>query len=166
MKSSCHFFFSHSVLLCPNLYSAKIHNSLTAPSCISLVPIRFSTAHRLLISLHCSTLKVFTSHVKSSQANFFNCEIRGSYRRLLEPSTAFNSDCLMLLLVMLGIRFSSKHSAHTPQKTCLRYCCVTRGITWSLHTFVWLHPGMRCVATEHARTRRKRFHTTVAGRMR
>jgi hypothetical protein len=51
---------------CTNLYSTNLHNSLTAQSCTALVPIRFSTPHRLLISLHYSTHKVF-----KSQANFF-----------------------------------------------------------------------------------------------
>jgi hypothetical protein len=85
MKSSClHFFFNHWSLLVftsssITLYSSVricIRNSLTAPSRTALVPVRYSVAHKLLISLHCSTLKVFTSHVESSQADFFfNCEL-------------------------------------------------------------------------------------------
>jgi hypothetical protein len=31
-------------------------------------------------------------------------------------------------------------------------------VTWSLHTIVWRHLRMRCIATVHARTRRKHFH--------
>jgi hypothetical protein len=37
MKSSCYFVFSHSVLLCPNLYSIKLHNSLRTCSILVLV---------------------------------------------------------------------------------------------------------------------------------
>jgi hypothetical protein len=87
IKSSCYFVFSHSVLLCPSLYSTNLHNSLTAPNYTALVPIRLSTANRLLISLYYSTLKVFKSYVKSSQADFFfNYELPAaiSYRQLTE----------------------------------------------------------------------------------
>jgi hypothetical protein len=41
MKSSCCFVFNHSVLLCPNVYSTNLHNSLTTCSILVLV---FSTA--------------------------------------------------------------------------------------------------------------------------
>jgi hypothetical protein len=61
----------HTNLLCPNLYSTKLHSSLTAPSRTALVPIRFSAAHRLLISVHYGTIKGFQSHAKSSPADFF-----------------------------------------------------------------------------------------------
>jgi hypothetical protein len=37
MKSSCYFVFSHSVLLCPNLYSINLHNSLKTCSILILV---------------------------------------------------------------------------------------------------------------------------------
>jgi hypothetical protein len=50
----------HTNLLCPNLYSTNFHNSLTAPHCTALVPIRSSTAKRLLISLYYRINKVFT----------------------------------------------------------------------------------------------------------
>jgi hypothetical protein len=91
MNSFCLHFFNHSVHLCP----ICIHNSLTALDFTALVPIRFSTAHRLLISLHCSTLNVFKSDFQSSQVDFFGYElpVAISYRQLLEPSTAYYSNC-------------------------------------------------------------------------
>jgi hypothetical protein len=56
----------NEVFLSLLLQSICTHNSLTPPNCTALVPIRFSTANRLLISLYYNTLKVFKSHVKSS----------------------------------------------------------------------------------------------------
>jgi hypothetical protein len=38
MKSSCYFAFSHSVLLCPNMYSTNLHNLPRTRSIIVLVP--------------------------------------------------------------------------------------------------------------------------------
>jgi hypothetical protein len=67
----------HTNLLCPNLYSTNLHNSLTAPIRTALVPISFSTANSLQISLHYSTHKVFKSHVKVSTRLLLN-----SYRLL------------------------------------------------------------------------------------
>jgi hypothetical protein len=49
-----------------------------------------TTAHTLLISLHYSTYKVFKSHAKSSQADFFfDCELPAaiSYRQLPTDET-------------------------------------------------------------------------------
>jgi hypothetical protein len=37
MKSSCRFLFNHPVLLCPNLYSIHLHNSLRTRSILVLV---------------------------------------------------------------------------------------------------------------------------------
>jgi hypothetical protein len=89
--------------LCTNLYSATLHSSLTALNCTALAPIRFSTAHRLLISLHYSTHKVFTSHAKSSQADFFfNCELpaaptaNSSNPQLLSTPTGYYYNFLLL----------------------------------------------------------------------
>jgi hypothetical protein len=73
---------------------------------------------------------------------------------------------------------------HSSQKT-VSYCCQPPGclvqllfydvtanhrkhVTWSLHTAVWRHLRMRCIAlhhTVHAQTRRKRVQCTVARRM-
>jgi hypothetical protein len=51
----------------------NLHHSLTAPSRTALVPIRFSNCTHIafLISLPAAHNKVFTSHVKSSPADFF-----------------------------------------------------------------------------------------------
>jgi hypothetical protein len=101
--------------LCTNLYSTTLHNSLTAPNCTALVPIRFSTANRLLISLHYSTHKVFKSHVKSSQADFFNyaLPVAISYRQLL---TAM----LGTLLYSRG-RHASQETHHMTATVVLRH---------------------------------------------
>jgi hypothetical protein len=73
-----------SVLIC-------IHNSLlrTARHCTALI----NATNRLLISLHYSTHTVFKSHVKSSQADFFECELPAaiSYRQLLTDENTLNS---------------------------------------------------------------------------
>jgi hypothetical protein len=61
----------HTNIRRPNLYSTNLRNSLTAASRTALVPIRSSTANRLLISLHYGTLKVFKSHAKYSPTDFF-----------------------------------------------------------------------------------------------
>jgi hypothetical protein len=37
MKSSCYFFFHHSVLICPNLYSTNLRNSLRTCSILVIV---------------------------------------------------------------------------------------------------------------------------------
>jgi hypothetical protein len=94
--SSCYFVFNNSVLLCPNLYSTNLYNSLTAPNCTSLVSIRLSTANRLQISQYHSTHKVFMSHVKSLQVDFsflFNFNWTAVCRciSILFPELRFNT---------------------------------------------------------------------------
>jgi hypothetical protein len=134
--SSCYFVFNHSVLLCPIVYSANLHNSLTVPSCTALVQIRFSTASRLLISLHCSTKS--SNHkpnprrpTSSSTTNF-----------PWPPHTANCSLCQLPASEFASL-ITSCHVSNS-QKTRFGYCCVTP-------------PHMRCMATVHARTRRSHF---------
>jgi hypothetical protein len=176
VKSSCQFVFNHSVLFCPNLYSTNLHNSLTAPSRTALVPLRFSTTNRLLISLYYSMHKVFTSHIKSSQAN------SSSTTNFLWLSLTVN--CLQVMLrtllhsrgttLVAGNRGSTVTSHGVPrdrylgsplvcwllpsnklQTFVVPLCYVTvnhrNTVTWSLHTVVWCHLRMRCIATIHAR---------------
>jgi hypothetical protein len=116
-------------------FLARIYNTWT---------IKVSPKYTLPISLHYGTLKVFTSHVKSSEADFFfNYELPAaiSYRHLprTRNSSVHNSQrtCSFLVLVLstascllnyclLASEFTSyEPSAQTPQKTRLRYCCVT-----------------------------------------
>jgi hypothetical protein len=74
MKSSC-YFFNHSVIVCPNLHSQ--FTNCSDPHC---------TSSNSLFNCTQTPLKVFKSHAKSSQADFFfNCELPAavSYRQLL-----------------------------------------------------------------------------------
>jgi hypothetical protein len=57
MKSSCYFVFSHPVLLCPNLYSINLHNSLRTRSILVLV---LSTAEPPGLSLVASGLVLYS----------------------------------------------------------------------------------------------------------
>jgi hypothetical protein len=62
MKSSCYLVFSHSVLLCPNLYSINLHNSLKYapfsfldsqllnPPKLSLAQVKVKVTLRLTVS--------------------------------------------------------------------------------------------------------------------
>jgi hypothetical protein len=87
VKYSCYFAFNHSVLLCPNLYSTNLHNSLRTCSILVLV---LSTA------LHCNNLSYNrsslyrlrtghtenTSHVIATQRVHWraNCCLAESYK--------------------------------------------------------------------------------------
>jgi hypothetical protein len=59
--------YAYTSVFRSNNYALKM--LLTAPRHTALVPIRFSTAHRLLISLHCDTLKVFQSYAKGARSS-------------------------------------------------------------------------------------------------
>jgi hypothetical protein len=48
MKSAWHFIFNHSVLLCPNLYSTNLHNSLRTCSILALVHTNSTLLYCLL----------------------------------------------------------------------------------------------------------------------
>jgi hypothetical protein len=120
----------------------------------------FNTTNRLLVSLYYTTHKVFTSHAKSSQADFFDYELPAaiSYRQLpFLPTATGNS--LMVLWETCYIAVAGQAAQETVSTDAShgvsrdRYRCVTS-------------PHMRCVATVCARTRRNHFHSVVAWRMR
>jgi hypothetical protein len=146
MTSSCHFFFNHSVLLCPSLYSTNLHNTVTAPNCTALVRILFSTANRFLISLYYSTHKVFKSHVISSQTDFFfNYKLPAaiSYRQLLLLPTGY----AMNLFIQPWYGQASKETVSTVvshKVSCDRYHCVAS-------------PRMCCIATIHEQAQGNHF---------
>jgi hypothetical protein len=114
----------HTNLLCPNLYSSNLHISLTASSRTALLPIRISTAHRLLISLHYGTLKVFQSHSKSSQADFFDYELPAaiSYRQLLLLPAAHCELRWFSLIDANTLLFYSLSSLHSLCTSLLLFC--------------------------------------------
>jgi hypothetical protein len=159
MKSSCYFFnrlgiptqFSDSnspisVLHGTNLYSltSSIYFHLSSLS-VSWQRIyntfTMDTSSNHTISLHRPTSN------SSSTTNF--------------PRLFLTANCLELWTASFGIRLSYKHSAQIPQKTqslLLRHT--------GYHVMATVVLCMCCIATVHARTRRKHFHSIFAWRMR
>jgi hypothetical protein len=101
IKSSCYFFFNHSVLLCPNLYSINLHNSLTAPYWTAVC----RCIHIPLTELW-STMTQFSNSISSLiVANTFSfyrlsslvCYRLSSYTRRLRMDRIENTSSAVLL---------------------------------------------------------------------
>jgi hypothetical protein len=108
------------VLLSPNLHSTNLHNSLTAPNCTALVPIRFSTANfptsdrwRLVPALNCTLLQPTTDYKRpllypiSLRRVLTENTLRHSYTanslvRWLSPSNEIQTFVLLLLARIAG----------------------------------------------------------------
>jgi hypothetical protein len=139
----------HTNPLCPNLYSTNLHSSLTAPNCTELVPIRFSTANRLLISLYYSSLKSSNHNLNLHRTTSNSSSILQAYcllatahssrLRLLSTTRTLNCYC------QLPTRYSGKLVIQPwpDRRKQSLFCCVIRDITWSIHNVVWRHPRMR-----------------------
>jgi hypothetical protein len=113
--------------------------------------------------------------LKSSSPQIFKS--RSLRRSASYSSSAMNFPCLSLtancLPVLLGAWLYSRGTDTITWNTSRdRCCCLTSPritethVTSSLHTVVWRHLRMRCIATVHARTRRKHFRSIVAWSMR
>jgi hypothetical protein len=60
---SCHFVFNHYVLLCPNLYSTNLHNSLR--TCSTLVLVLSTALHTNLSYNRSSLYRLLADHTET-----------------------------------------------------------------------------------------------------
>jgi hypothetical protein len=124
MKSSCYFVFNHSVLLCPNLYSTDLHNSLTAPNCTALLPIRFSTASvkvkvkvTLQLEVYRQSVRLGVKPLETYDQTFFFLGIS-----LYSRGTDHTENTVLLLR-----NLTTDHrepSSHCCSLDCLQNCCL------------------------------------------
>jgi hypothetical protein len=121
MKSSCYFVFNHSALLCPNLYSNNLYNSLR--TCSILVLVLSTALHTNLSYNRSSMYRLRTDYTENTRhviaispvhwragcclATSYNirpivaCEYRGMFIEPL-PSNVLNKSVLLLLHVLLS----------------------------------------------------------------
>jgi hypothetical protein len=73
MKSSCYFFFNHSVLLCPNLYSINLHNSLRTRSILILVLLTAEPSWTLLSCKRTRVIQLWHAHRRKHSSIATKC---------------------------------------------------------------------------------------------
>jgi hypothetical protein len=96
MKSSCYFVFNHSVLLCPNLYSVKLHNTLSTRSILVLV---LSTAEPSCTLFRCKRNSCYIAAAWTAQITQFYCCVaqatqKTSHVRATSPVSWRANSCL------------------------------------------------------------------------
>jgi hypothetical protein len=119
LKSSRYFVFSHSVLLCPNLYSVSLHNSLRTCFILVLVP---STAEPSWTTLAASELVYIATARTTQKTQFYCCVARTTQEtnHMIAISPVYwRADCCLAT--------SYKHSSYC----CLRVSLgVYRAVAW------------------------------------
>jgi hypothetical protein len=106
MQSSCYFIFSHSVLLCPSLYSINIHNSHRTRSILILV---LSTAEPLWTSLPI---------VEKSKSH---CDWRSENQSVLVSSPIWGSRPDIYYCLTVTVLFFCGASSPMRKRVCLLY---------------------------------------------
>jgi hypothetical protein len=143
----------------------------------SPVSVLHGTNRYSLISsvyFHWSSLSVFWQRIYNT---FTVAKSSNHVLGLRRSTSTTNFPWLSLTIICLWLCWEpcnvavvqARIEGNTPR---YRYCCLTSSriteahVTWSLHTVVWRRLRMPCVATVHARTQGKHFHSIGAGRMR
>jgi hypothetical protein len=133
MKSSFYFIFNHSVLLCPNLYSTNLHNSLTTCSILVLVLSNALHSHGLSTPSSNSLFQLMTDYVKVKVTPL--CRTGTDYGAFTSLISLWDGPC-------------RKHSPSIVVETCLPPCCIATIAAWTAqktpYFYCCMHACCRC----------------------
>jgi hypothetical protein len=107
---------NHNAMASPHTLQSLNTNPLSLFPLVSTITlsrwINRLNLHHSLTASNCSTLKVFTSHVKFSRADFFDCELPAaiSYRQL--PTLNWTNTSYSLLFYRLCMDPTEKNSLY------------------------------------------------------